>query len=226
MAGKLVMEEGLDPTAPATGYWNLYPKTDGLYQQDDADNKTRIQTAAMKGVASGIASLDGSAVVPDAQISEASVTQHEAALAIAATQLTGSIDDARVQESNVTQHEAALSIATTQVTGTLPAAQCGGPAVTAVGATHTFASGDNGKLLHIDDGTALVVTLPASGVATNTSMLICCTSTGDLTFTVSGTAHFDSVAYAAGPTATGKFLVSITCLASGVYYISGELDLV
>ena len=53
--------------------------------------------------------------IPDANVPESAVTQHEAALAILATQLSGVLDDARVQESNVTQHEAALTIQQTQV---------------------------------------------------------------------------------------------------------------
>jgi len=53
----------------------------------------------------------------DARISEASVTQHEAALTIDSSQLTGTLSDARVAESNVTQHEAALDILGSQVSG-------------------------------------------------------------------------------------------------------------
>jgi hypothetical protein len=59
------------------------------------------------------------ATVPNAYISQSSVTQHQAALSIATSQLTGTLADARVAESNVTQHQAALSIATSQLTGTL-----------------------------------------------------------------------------------------------------------
>lgn len=55
----------------------------------------------------------------DARIAESNVTQHEAALSVATSQLTGTLADARVAESNVTQHEAALSVAATQLTGTL-----------------------------------------------------------------------------------------------------------
>lgn len=53
----------------------------------------------------------------DARISQSSVTQHQAALAIAATQVTsGVLADGRVQQSNVTQHQAALALAATQIT--------------------------------------------------------------------------------------------------------------
>lgn len=59
----------------------------------------------------------------DARISQSSVTQHQAALALAATQLTsGVLADARVQQSNVTQHQAALALAGTQITSGLIAA--------------------------------------------------------------------------------------------------------
>lgn len=55
----------------------------------------------------------------DARIASTNVTQHQALLSIAATQLTGTLADARVASSNVTQHQALLSIAATQLTGTL-----------------------------------------------------------------------------------------------------------
>jgi len=59
----------------------------------------------------------------DSLVGESNVTQHEGALSIATSQLTGTLPDARVAESNVTQHEAALSIASSQLTGTLPDAR-------------------------------------------------------------------------------------------------------
>lgn len=49
-----------------------------------------------KAAANGYASLDANAVVPDAQISESSVTQHEAALTILETQITNGSLLARV----------------------------------------------------------------------------------------------------------------------------------
>lgn len=77
-----------------------------------------------------------SGLVPDARISESSVTQHEAALEIDWLQLTGvpatfppsahnhnasdvnagTFADARIAQSNVTQHQAALILAATQLT--------------------------------------------------------------------------------------------------------------
>jgi hypothetical protein len=85
-----------------------------------------------------------SGTLANARISQSSVTQHQAALSIANTQVTGlgtastkdiayfalashnhdaaditsgTFNDALIAESNVTQHEAALTIANTQVTG-------------------------------------------------------------------------------------------------------------
>ena len=57
--------------------------------------------------------------IPDARIQASGVTQHQASLAIAFTQLTGSIASAQVPQAAVTQHQAALSIAASQLTGTL-----------------------------------------------------------------------------------------------------------
>jgi hypothetical protein len=62
--------------------------------------------------------------IADAQVPESAVTQHEAALEIAASQITsGTLADARVAESNVTQHEAALAIDGSQVTDATPTGQ-------------------------------------------------------------------------------------------------------
>jgi hypothetical protein len=48
--------------------------------------------------------------VPSAQIAQASVTQHQGALSIAASQVTsGTLADARVAQSSVTQHQGALT---------------------------------------------------------------------------------------------------------------------
>ena len=57
--------------------------------------------------------------IASAQVPQAAVTQHQASLAIAASQLTGTLADARVAQSNVTQHQASLAIAASQLTGTL-----------------------------------------------------------------------------------------------------------
>lgn len=74
---------------------------------------------------SAIAAADiQSGTLADARVAESNVTQHQAALSIAATQLTGALPDARVAESNVTQHQAALSLDAAQLaTGTLPDAR-------------------------------------------------------------------------------------------------------
>lgn len=68
----------------------------------------------------------------DARIAQSNVTQHQSALALAATQLTsGVLADARVQQSNVTQHQSAIAIAASQVTsGTLADARVAATNVT------------------------------------------------------------------------------------------------
>jgi hypothetical protein len=66
----------------------------------------------------------------DARIAESNVTQHQAALAIDCSQLTGVLANARVAQSNVTQHQAALSIAASQLSGTLPDARVAASNVT------------------------------------------------------------------------------------------------
>ena len=66
-----------------------------------------------------VATQIDSGILPDARIQSSGVTQHEADLSIAASQLTGTLADARITSGNVTQHEADLSIAASQLTGTL-----------------------------------------------------------------------------------------------------------
>jgi hypothetical protein len=58
-----------------------------------------------------------SGTLPDARIAQSGVTQHQAALALATTQITtGTFADARIAASNVTQHQASLSLAASQIT--------------------------------------------------------------------------------------------------------------
>ena len=45
----------------------------------------------------------------DARISQSSVTQHQASLSIATTQLTGNMPDARIIASNITQHQSSIT---------------------------------------------------------------------------------------------------------------------
>jgi hypothetical protein len=37
-----VFEEGSVPSTPASGYWKIYPKSDGFYQLDDVGNESKI----------------------------------------------------------------------------------------------------------------------------------------------------------------------------------------
>lgn len=67
----------------------------------------------------------------------------ESDLDIAGTQLTGSIPDARIPASNVTQHEAALTVLNTQISGTLIASQ-GGTGVTSIPSLRTTLIDDGG----------------------------------------------------------------------------------
>jgi len=94
-----------------------------------ADSDTQIPTnAAVKDHVE--------AVIPTLTVTEASVTQHQAALALSTSQITsGTFADARVAQSNVTQHQAALAITQSQITGGVS------PTFTAT-ASGTLANGD------------------------------------------------------------------------------------
>lgn len=55
-------------------------------------------------------------VLANARVAVGNVTQHQASLAIACSQLTGNMPDARIIASNVTQHQASITINASQVT--------------------------------------------------------------------------------------------------------------
>lgn len=61
-------------------------------------------------------SHDTQRVTFDVGINEAAVTEHQAALSVAFSQLTGNIASGQVPEAAVTQHQAALAIAESQIT--------------------------------------------------------------------------------------------------------------
>jgi hypothetical protein len=42
----VTMDEVSTPSTPATGKWKLYPKTDGIYQLDDAGNETNLSSSS------------------------------------------------------------------------------------------------------------------------------------------------------------------------------------
>jgi len=96
--------------------------TDILYVVDDPGGtpvSAKMAISALQTLLEGNLSLSTSRTTSgtfaDARIAESNVTQHQAALSIAATQLTGSIADARVAQTNVTQHEAALTVTESQI---------------------------------------------------------------------------------------------------------------
>lgn len=58
--------------------------------------------------------------IASARVPAAAVTQHQASLSIATSQLTGNMPDARIIASNVTQHQSSLSLGASQiVSGTI-----------------------------------------------------------------------------------------------------------
>ena len=142
--------------------------------------------------------------IPNARIQASGVTQHQASLAIAFTQLTGSIASAQVPQAAVTQHQASLAIAASQLTGTLADARVAQSNVTqhqaalAINAdqtstdyaddsatTYTLGAGDAESIRRFTSASAITVTLPSStpsGWAVGDSMLVIRGGTGTLTF--------------------------------------------
>lgn len=80
-----------------------------------AGDGSLINLKATSVQVNGINVLVDSGTFANARIAASNVTQHQAALSIATSQLTGTLADARVAQSNVTQHAAAV-LATANVT--------------------------------------------------------------------------------------------------------------
>ncbi|MEN0652369.1 MULTISPECIES: hypothetical protein [Hyphobacterium] len=105
------------------------------------------------------ASKIGSGTFANARIAQASVTQHQAALALAASQVTtGTFANARIAQASVTQHQAALALAASQVTsGTFADARIAQSSVTqhqgalAIGSGQVSGLGSLAALNNISD---------------------------------------------------------------------------
>jgi hypothetical protein len=86
-------------------------------------DSTNNPTVTVNGVNVRDASILSSGTLANARVAASNVTQHQAALSIATSQLTGTLADARLVASNVTQFQTSLSIATSQLTGNMPDAR-------------------------------------------------------------------------------------------------------
>ena len=179
--------------------------------------------------------------IPNARIQASGVTQHQASLAIAFTQLTGSIASAQVPQAAVTQHQASLAIAASQLTGTLADARVAQSNVTqhqaalAINAdqastdyaddaatTYTLGTGDAESIRRFTSASAITVTLPSStpsGWAIGDSIVVIRGGTGTLTFSSAGTIR--SPGGSAITVQNGKCCVTLA--ASGVWELSGNL---
>ena len=161
--------------------------TDVLYVVDDPGGtpvSAKMAISALQTLLEGNLSLSTSRTTSgtfaDARIAESNVTQHQAALSIAATQLTGSIADARVAQTNVTQHEAALTVSDVTITSvtTGELLQYNGSAyvnqtftelgfyeVTSndqTGTAYTLVLSDAGKTVYMNNASANTLTIPTN----------------------------------------------------------------
>lgn len=118
-------------------------------------------------------------------IPESGVTQHEAALSIATSQLTGNMPDARIVSSNVTQHEGDLSISWSQISG----AEYVQPTFrNESGASYTLALSDSNTVIRFTANNAAVTIPDNSTVAfpSGTEVYIRQAGTGTLVLTTTG----------------------------------------
>lgn len=119
------------------------------------------------------ASLLTSGTIPDARIQASGVTQHQASLSIAATQLTGSIADARVPSSNVTQHQASLAIVADQLTCAIR---------DVAGTTDSPTSTDEEDIITLSSASPTTVTLNSGVCAVGNSIAFIRLGAGTVTF--------------------------------------------
>lgn len=107
------------PEAPTVGTDSLtfLQKQDSAGIQDGSITTAKLANGAVTDAkVSDVAATKLTGTLNDATVAESNVTQHQAALALDAAQITtGTFADARIAESNVTQHQAALSITESQI---------------------------------------------------------------------------------------------------------------
>lgn len=107
------------PEDPSLGVdtLNFLLKQESAGIQDGSITTVKLADGAVTDAkVSDVSATKLTGVLNDAQVQESNVTQHEAALELAASQVTsGTFDDARISETSVTQHQAALSITESQI---------------------------------------------------------------------------------------------------------------
>ena len=129
--GKVQVEgdlEKVDSGGSVTGTYKTETENDSRYLQSiPSEYLTETEGDAryiQQGGSSEVNDLSQSvtwADVPDANITQSSVTQYQGSLDIASSQITsGTLDDGRIAESSVTQHQSALSITESQISDLQP----------------------------------------------------------------------------------------------------------
>lgn len=194
--------------AGGTAFDLITPGTGGGLDADTLDGSHAAAFAATSHAHAATDLTSGS--IPDARVPASNVTQHQAALAIATSQLTGNMPDARIVASNVTQHQASLALAATQLTsGSVPDARIPASNVTQHQAALTLAASQIGS------GTMATARL-GSGTANSTTFL-----RGDQTWAApaAASAGLKSVqVFTASGTWTrpsGVTIVHIVCIGGG-----------
>ena len=140
-------------------------------------------SATIDGVSIRNASILNAGSIADARVPSSNVTQHQASLSIAATQLTGSIADARVPASNVTQHQASLAIAADQVTLSIRNVS---------GTTDSPTSSDEENIVTLSSASPTTVTLNSGVCAVGNSIAFQRLGAGTVTFAAGGSQTVNS----------------------------------
>lgn len=121
----------------------------------------------------------------DSLVLESNVTQHQGALSVSFTQVTGTLADAQVVSSNVTQHEGDLTISWSQIISPVYVP----PEVTDVATDpYTLALGDANKVLRFTTASPSVTIPQESSVnfPVGTEIRIRQAGTGTLSLTTTG----------------------------------------
>ena len=116
-SGDVYAYTGPESPTIGTSALSFLQKQDSAGIQDGSITTAKLANGAVTDAkVTDVAATKLTGTLNDATVAETNVTQHQAALALAASQITsGTFADARIAESNVTQHQAALSITESQI---------------------------------------------------------------------------------------------------------------
>lgn len=175
-----------------------------------SDSRIPLSNVSQHQASLSIAASQLTGTLADARVQASNVTQHQGSLAIAATQVTsGVLADGRVQQSNVTQYQSALAINDTQV------------ATSATSSATSFSlSSSNRNRLHIQTGAGTITINDSHGFSANETVVVMRDTSGAVQFAAGGSQTLKAPGSRLG-IAEQNGSASATYLGSNQWMISG-----